>query len=82
MSGIRETPAPDWQPIATAPHEQEVLLGWWAEDGQGGCDWVAEVGTATWGWRRGTISNMSQHGQATHWMALPEPPVPEYRKEP
>jgi hypothetical protein len=59
-----------WQPIETAPHQEYVLLGW-LYDGI----WETDVGTATSGWRRGGISTMSQHGQATHWMPLPEPPA-------
>lgn len=63
-----------WQPIETAERGEEVLLGWWQDDGIGGKDWQIEVGRASWGWRKGSISNMSQHGQATHWMPLPPPP--------
>ena len=62
-----------WQPISTAPHEVEVLLGWEEWDGA----WKTEVSVATWGWRKGTVSRMSQHGQATHWMPLPAPPKPQ-----
>ncbi|MDY0074248.1 MAG: hypothetical protein RBR77_16580 [Thauera sp.] len=56
-----------WQPISTAPHETELLLGWEEWDGA----WRTDVSMATWGWRKGTVSRMSQHGQATHWMPLP-----------
>jgi hypothetical protein len=59
----------DWQPIETAPHEVNVLLGWWHKG-----KWESEVGSATHGWRRGNVSNMSQHTWATHWQPLPSPP--------
>ena len=63
-----------WEPIETAPRGEEVLLGWWESDGLGGGRWTAEVACASHGWRRGSISNMSKHGRATHWMPLPPPP--------
>ena len=59
----------DWRPIETAPHETYVLLGWW-DDGE----WNCQTGMATHGWRRNGVSTMSQHGQATHWQALPAAP--------
>ncbi|WP_411755904.1 DUF551 domain-containing protein [Sinorhizobium meliloti] len=49
-----------------------VLLAWSDSTLAGG--WKMEAGMASWGWRRGGVSNMSEHGQATHWMPLPEPP--------
>ena len=64
-----------WRPIETAPFGDVVLLGWWSEDGMGGANWETEVGAAAWGWRRGTISNRSMHGHATHWLPLPTPPA-------
>lgn len=73
MVGIRELSSPDWQPIETAPLGQEVLLGWWDDDGLGGSNWAAEVGCASFGWRRGSISNMSQHPHATHWQPIIPP---------
>lgn len=36
-----------WQPIETAPHGEQVLLGWWTQDGQGGVSWDCEVHAAT-----------------------------------
>ena len=70
-----------WQPIATAPHETEVLLGWmneWSEPNE----WRCEIGCATSGrdWPApdgGRFSSYSMHGSATHWMPLPEPPEAE-----
>lgn len=58
-----------WQDIETAPHETRVLLGW-VYDGA----WFCETGLASHGWRRNGISNMSRHGQATHWRPIPEGP--------
>lgn len=62
--------SPAWQPIETAPHETPVLLSWVEWDGE----WKFEVGPASWGWRTPTVSNMSRHGRATHWMPLPPAP--------
>jgi len=59
-----------WRPIESAPHNEEVLLGWRDWDGA----WMSEVGMASWGWRNEHVSNMSQHGRATHWQPLPIPP--------
>lgn len=61
----------EWQPIETAPHEVEVLLGWREWDGK----WKAEVAPASWGWTTRSVSNISRHGQATRWMPLPEAPT-------
>lgn len=62
-----------WQDIGTAPHEVNVLLAYWDEMMN---RWQMEAGMASWGWRRDGVSNMSRHGQATHWMPLPAPPSP------
>lgn len=60
-----------WQPIETAPRGATVLLGW--HDCLGGA-WAAEVGMASWGWKTKSVSNISAHGRATHWMPLPAAP--------
>lgn len=60
-----------WQPIETAPLNEEVFLGWFDMDG----DWVTEVGEGSWGWRNETANNMSSHGSATHWRPIPAPPA-------
>jgi hypothetical protein len=59
-----------WRPVAEAEHGEEVLLGWFQGNGLGGQDWTTEVGTASWGWRRGSIANMSIHSFATHFIPL------------
>lgn len=67
--------APDdkWQSIDTAPHSTRVLLGW--RDWRDG-SWLMEVGAATTGQRFDNgYSNRSQHGSATHWQPLPQPPA-------
>lgn len=60
-----------WLPIETAPHNEEVLLGWRDWDGA----WMSEVSMASWGWRNEHVSCISKHGRATNWMPLP--PAPE-----
>lgn len=65
-----------WWPIETAPHNEPVLLGWKDWDGA----WMAEVSPATWGWCTDSVSNISQHGQATHWMPIPPQPTEPVRK--
>ncbi len=67
-------PMTTWQDIGTAPHEVNVLLAYWDEMMN---RWQMEAGMASWGWRRDGVSNMSRHGQATHWMPLPSPPSKE-----
>lgn len=57
-------PMTTWQDIGTAPHEVNVLLAYWDEMMN---RWQVEAGMASWGWRRDGVSNMSRHGQATHW---------------
>jgi hypothetical protein len=59
-----------WQGIESAPHGVLVLVGW--NDTMG--VWNAETAYASQGWRRGGVSTMSRHGQATHWMPLPPAP--------
>lgn len=58
-----------WRLVETAPHETYVLLGWWDEG-----KWNCATGFASQGWRRGGVSTMSMHGQATHWRPLPAGP--------
>lgn len=70
LIATRVQPQSPWMAIDTAPHGETVLLGYWY-DGV----WMEEVGQASWGWRRGSVSNLSAHGQATHWMPQPAPPV-------
>ena len=74
MSGIRETPAPAWQPIETAP-KNKTVLGFQATPG----DWENKMAVC-WHYR---LSYGPKDGvwigegglMPTHWMPLPEPPV-------
>ncbi len=62
----------EWQLIETAPHGKRVLLGWrdWRDH-----QWCVDAAPATTGQRFANgYSNLSQHGSATHWMPLPDPP--------
>lgn len=62
-----------WQSMDSAPHDTNVLLAW--TDSTLPYGWKMEAGMASWGWRRDGVSNMSEHGQATHWMPLPAAPA-------
>ena len=58
----------------TAPTNEVVLLAWlevWPK-----IEWKIETGFARHGEERNKsgISSISIHGQATHWMPLPDPP--------
>ena len=63
-----------WRPIKSAPVDGTILLlGWWREWPK--TEWVMEVSMA------GNVDNPfihpgsgHLHGQATHWMPLPDPP--------
>jgi hypothetical protein len=63
-----------WQPIETAPHEEDVLLFVPA------C--VTGPARIEAGWASGGLrlpnghSSMWWHGRATHWQPLPAPPEP------
>lgn len=61
----------EWKLIEDAepPHDTPVLLGWWYHG-----LWRMEATSFSTGWRRNGVSTISTHGQATHWMTLPEPP--------
>lgn len=75
---LAERQSDEWLLIETAPHETNVLLAWLDSSFTG--QWVMEAGMASWGWRRGGVSNMSRHGQATHWKHLPSPPKTDNQK--
>jgi len=62
----RETPAPQWQPIETAPKDTRVL-GFFSRFG--GLCAVLISGTGTW------VGQALEHiGEPTHWMPILEPP--------
>lgn len=65
-----------WQPIATAPDDTKLLLGWWGTLYGSHYEWEQEVGLAKCtrgGWR---------HGRATHWRPLADPPALNERETP
>ncbi|HBP27904.1 MAG TPA: hypothetical protein DD666_00630 [Advenella kashmirensis] len=77
-----------WQPIATAPKDGSLFLGWvsaerWSQaDGEGsgiGYD-VSEHdfcwwnGTPTDGFYENTMGQIGDAQNITHWMPLPAPP--------
>jgi hypothetical protein len=74
MTGAPDVAQCAWQPIETAPHETDVILGWWYippwKDSVP--NWETELGWATRGWAINGISTRSAHGSATHWMPLPQ----------
>jgi hypothetical protein len=60
-------PQTSWQPIETAPRDEELLLGWWQKWPELHWEWAAGLaGSTKGGWL---------HGQATHWQRLPGPPL-------
>jgi hypothetical protein len=83
MSGIRETPAPDWQPIETAPKDSERIDLWAHGERYTDCYWMRPTNSlGRMAWCRysydipyGPVYNEVK--DATHWMPLPEPPVTE-----
>jgi hypothetical protein len=59
--------APQWQDVDTAPLDRDVLLGWWRTWPE--LFWEVTAGPA------GSTKGRWLHGQATHWIPLPPPPV-------
>lgn len=59
----------EWQPIETAPRDNERFLAW-SKDNE--CFVVARImrGKLVNSWDHQSL----QHHKATHWMPLPEPP--------
>jgi hypothetical protein len=70
----KQKEADGWRDIASAPHQEVVLLGWWDDDLMGGTIWSTETGWASQGFRNEVGSTISRHGRATHWRPLPAPP--------
>ena len=65
-----------WQPIETAPHDTKVLL-YCPHRGIANEERI-ELGKATFGeYIPGVKSTRGAHAWATHWMPLPEFPIPE-----
>lgn len=84
MSGIRETPAPAWQPIETAPKDGTPFLAYLPHDRfPAVCLWQAysqdeadEIGdSGYWAFGEELIGDVEGQAVVTHWMPLPEPPV-------
>jgi hypothetical protein len=76
LCGIRETRAPDWQPIETAPKDGSTFLAYTAEEGIDFFHWQGLSGDVPVGWRDSFI-NVYREGDArgpSHWMPLPLPP--------
>lgn len=62
----------EWQPIETAPKDRSVLLAAWVASGP---YYVREVGW--WEEADGGFWSFPSEGVPTHWMPLPEPPLPK-----
>lgn len=83
MSGIRETPAPDWQPIETAPKDGTPVLTCRAGFLPALSHWGSYAGKDRWGTDPETFMEedhfmdywLSCDYAPTHWMPLPPPPV-------
>lgn len=63
-----------WQPIATAPVNGANILAW-----DGDCHTVVWWNPDELLWTDGSIAYVE--GTFTHWMPLPEPPLPNLRPE-
>lgn len=76
MTARPESPyeAAGWQPIDTAPHNEQVLL-YCPDLGVETNRARIELGYASSGYRNAVRSTMSYHPWATHWMTLPTPPI-------
>lgn len=62
----------EWRPIDTAPQDGSlILLGWWRTWSK--VEFECEV-KAAGNIDTGRPGTRWMHGQATHWMPLPEPP--------
>lgn len=61
-----------WQDISTAPHGKLVLLATPIK-GHGG--YIMSVDFASGGQNINGVDTRWIHGQATHWMPLPPPPI-------
>lgn len=70
MSGIRETPAPAWQPIATAPLRKDVLLRRYGMPPivAGRFDHPNQTGD----WFTFDHPNTPVRGEITHWALIDE----------
>jgi hypothetical protein len=67
----------DWQPIATAPKETNILV---CKAGWPGSVWiVCDKGKQKRIWYRGKFSRSRMHMDATHWMPVPVPPTADTR---
>jgi len=88
MSGIRETPAPAWQPIETAPKDATVLVA--VGPTKENATFFGKKGLETFPayidpdgnicdsstWRKDAGLNGTMW-RSFYWMPLPEPPVTE-----
>lgn len=73
-SALAQNAPEKWQPIETAPHNENVLL-FWVNSLTGKGEY--EVNFASGGEVRGSYSSRWYHGSATHWRPLPPAPAPQ-----
>ncbi len=62
-----------WQTVDTAPHDKELLLGWWYT-GTPEPVFRYEICKYSWGYENGFGSSRGQHGRAEYWAYPPTPP--------
>lgn len=66
----------EWQPIATAPKDGSILIGW---DPIKADEWM--TGVEFMRWLDGRWLDPAAHTmRPTHWMPLPDPPQAERRE--
>jgi hypothetical protein len=62
-----------WQPIKTAPKDGTLILGW---NGECHLIWYLDIGRGEAWVNAATAYELKRDKQPTHWLPLPDPPLP------